>query len=401
MSSDKDIAGGVTAPDEFRAAGVACGIKADGLDLAVVDAGTAVPAAAVFTTNLVTAAPVLLSRAHLEQSGARARAVVINSGCANACTGDAGMAVARAMADAGAEHLDCTPAEILVASTGVIGVELDSAKVGRGIAAASSAVSREGHLDAARAILTTDLGPKESAARAETSAGDFRVGGMAKGAGMIEPNMATMLAVLTTDAKVDAARLQLALRQAVDDTFNAITVDGECSTNDTVFALASGASDVEIDDATFPTLVDTFRVVARDLAVAIVRGGEGASKLVAIRAHGARSLDDARHAAHTLANSLLVKTAVHGGDPNWGRLVAAAGRAGVAFDPSRAVVKIGDTVLFEHGRPFDDRAPDAAEHLRGTDIEIQVDLGVGTHEATVWTCDLSAEYVRINSEYRT
>ena len=190
MSSDKDIAGGVTAPDEFRAAGVACGIKADGLDLAVVDAGTAVPAAAVFTTNLVTAAPVLLSRAHLEQSGARARAVVINSGCANACTGDAGMAVARAMADAGAEHLDCTPAEILVASTGVIGVELDSAKVGRGIAAASSAVSREGHLDAARAILTTDLGPKESAARAETSAGDFRVGGMAKGAGMIEPNMA-------------------------------------------------------------------------------------------------------------------------------------------------------------------------------------------------------------------
>ena len=401
MSSDKDIAGGVTAPDEFRAAGVACGIKADGLDLAVVDAGTAVPAAAVFTTNLVTAAPVLLSRAHLEQSGARARAVVINSGCANACTGDAGMAVARAMADAGAEHLDCTPAEILVASTGVIGVELDSAKVGRGIAAASSAVSREGHLDAARAILTTDLGPKESAARAETSAGDFRVGGMAKGAGMIEPNMATMLAVLTTDAKVDAARLQLALRQAVDDTFNAITVDGECSTNDTVFALASGASDVEIDDATFPTLVDTFRVVARDLAVAIVRGGEGASKLVAIRVHGARSLDDARHAAHTLANSLLVKTAVHGGDPNWGRLVAAAGRAGVAFDPSRAVVKIGDTVLFEHGRPFDDRAPDAAEHLRGTDIEIQVDLGVGTHEATVWTCDLSAEYVRINSEYRT
>jgi glutamate N-acetyltransferase/amino-acid N-acetyltransferase len=400
-TADKATTGGVTAPDGFRAAGVACGIKADGLDLAVVDAGTVVPAAAVFTTNVVTAAPVVLSRRHLEQSGSGARAVVINSGCANACTGDAGMAVAREMAEAGAARLGCAAAEILVASTGVIGVELDGAKVARGIAAATATLSREGHLDAARAILTTDLGPKESAVRAETGAGAFRVGGMAKGAGMIEPNMATMLAVLTTDAKVAAPRLQRALREAVDDTFNAITVDGECSTNDTVFALASGASRVEIDDASFPTLVDTFRAVARDLAVAIVRGGEGASKLVAIRAHGARSLDEARHAAHTLANSPLVKTAVHGGDPNWGRLVAAAGRAGVAFDPTRAVVKIGDTVLFEDGRPFDERAPAAADHLRGTDVEIQIDLGVGTYEATVWTCDLSAEYVRINSEYRT
>ena len=178
-------------------------------------------------------------------------------------------------------------------------------------------------------------------------------------------------------------------------------MDGECSTNDSVFALAGGASNIEIDKDSFPVFVDALKTVARQLAVAIVRGGEGASKLVTIRAHGARTPAEARRAAKTLANSLLVKTALHGGDPNWGRLVAAVGRAGVAFDPARATVQIGDTVLFEHGHPFDEAVPTAAEYLRGVDINIQVGLGVGAYEATVWTCDLSAEYVRINSEYRT
>jgi glutamate N-acetyltransferase/amino-acid N-acetyltransferase len=224
---------------------------------------------------------------------------------------------------------------------------------------------------------------------------------MAKGAGMIEPNMATMLAVLTTDARVDAPRLRRALADAVRDTFNAITIDGECSTNDTVFAMASGARGVEIDDARLPDLVEALTAVAHRLAIDIVRGGEGATKLVAIRVHDAGTADDARRAAHTLANSLLVKTAVHGGDPNWGRLLAAAGRAGVAFDPDRASVRIGDVVLFEQGRSFDERAPAAAEHLRGQEIDMHVGLGTGAQEATVWTCDLSAEYVRINSAYRT
>ena len=407
MSTIDAIGGGITAPEGFRAAGVACGIKPGdlNLDLAIIaadiDAERSVPAAGVFTTNLVTAAPVIVSREHLARSGGSARAVIINSGCANACTGVTGMAAARSMAADGARQLGCDASEVLIASTGVIGVDLDATKIASGITAASTALRRDAHLDAARAIMTTDVGPKEAAVQVSTPGGTFRVGGMAKGAGMIEPNMATMLAVLTTDACTDAPRLRRALADAVRDTFNAITVDGECSTNDTVFALASGASGVEIDDARLPDLVDALTAVARRLAIDIVRGGEGATKLVAIRVHDAGTADDARRAAHTLANSLLVKTAVHGGDPNWGRLVAAAGRAGVAFDPARATVRIGDVVLFDHGRPFDERAPAAAKHLRGPEVDIHVGLGIGAHEATVWTCDLSAEYVRINSEYRT
>lgn len=409
MNTLETIAGGVTAPEGFRAAGVACGIKpgAATLDLAIVhvdadiDGGHPVPAAGMFTTNLVTAAPVIVSREHLARSGGSARAVIINSGCANACTGESGMAVARSMAANGARQFGCNASEVLIASTGVIGVDLDAAKIASGIADAATALQREAHLDAARAIMTTDVGPKEAAVRISTPGGTFRVGGMAKGAGMIEPNMATMLAVLTTDARVDAPRLRRALADAVRDTFNAITIDGECSTNDTVFVMASGARGVEIDDARLPDLVEALTAVAHRLAIDIVRGGEGATKLVAIRVHDAGTADDARRAAHTLANSLLVKTAVHGGDPNWGRLLAAAGRAGVAFDPDRASVRIGDVVLFEQGRPFDERAPAAAEHLRGQEIDIHVGLGTGAQEATVWTCDLSAEYVRINSAYRT
>jgi glutamate N-acetyltransferase/amino-acid N-acetyltransferase len=219
---------------------------------------------------------------------------------------------------------------------------------------------------------------------------------------MIEPGLATMLAFLTTDVKVAAPMLRRALAEAVAETFNAITVDGECSTNDSVFVLASGASGVEIDETTYPLLVDGLRAVSRDLAVMIVRGGEGATKLVTIHITGAASPDDARRAARTIANSLLVKTAVHGGDPNWGRLVAAAGRSGAAFDLERCTVMIGPVVLFDQGVPYDDRAPDAARILSEREILIAVNLGMGgPHAAMMWTCDLSAEYVRINAEYRT
>jgi glutamate N-acetyltransferase/amino-acid N-acetyltransferase len=225
---------------------------------------------------------------------------------------------------------------------------------------------------------------------------------MAKGAGMIEPHMATMLGFVTTDAAVAAPVLQRALREAADVTFNAITIDGDTSTNDTVFLLASGASSVEIDEAAYPAFVAALREVCGSLARAIVRGGEGATKLVSISATGAASQADAKRAAQTVANSLLVKTAIHGGDPNWGRLLAAAGRAGVAFDVERAAVRVGPVVLFKDGVPFDDRAPDAAAYLAGSDIDIEIDLGAGgTYSATVWTCDLSAEYVAINAEYRT
>jgi glutamate N-acetyltransferase/amino-acid N-acetyltransferase len=397
------IDGGVTAPAGFRTAGVACGIKKTGaLDLALVVADAPAAAAGVFTTNKAQAAPVLVSREHLARSGGLARAIVVNSGCANACTGPEGMAVARSSAGFVASIAGCAPEQVLVASTGVIGVQLDLDKLRKGAGEAAKALSRDAHGDAARAIMTTDKAPKSAAVSVTSASGTYRVGGMAKGAGMIEPHMATMLGFVTTDAAVAAPLLQRALREAADVTFNAITIDGDTSTNDTVFLLASGASGVQIDAAGYPAFAAALREVCGTLARAIVRGGEGATKLVAISASGAASDADARRAAHTIANSLLVKTAIHGGDPNWGRLLAAAGRAGVAFDAGHASVRIGPVVLFKDGVPFDDRAPEAAAYLARTDLDIEVDLGAGgPHSATVWTCDLSAEYVAINAEYRT
>ena len=224
---------------------------------------------------------------------------------------------------------------------------------------------------------------------------------MAKGSGMIEPMMATMLGFITTDANVPAPLLTRALSEVVHDTFNAITVDGECSTNDCVMLLANGAGDVTIDESTYDVFADALRAVCLPLAIGIVRGGEGASKLITVTVSGASSPADARRAAKAIANSPLVKTAIHGGDPNWGRLIAVSGRAGVEFELTKARVTIGPVVLFEQGRPFDERASDAAAYLQGTDISVAVDLGVGSASSTVWTCDLTAEYVRINAEYRT
>ncbi len=331
-----------------------------------------------------------------------ARVVVINSGCANACTGPDGHRTAEAMADAAARAAGVDPSQVLVASTGVIGVSLDRRCVTDGIAAAAAVLSRDGGAAAARAIMTTDPFPKEAAVEVTTAAGRFRIGGIAKGSGMIEPMMATMLAVVTTDAVVEPVLLQRALTAVTDVTFNAISVDGECSTNDCVFALANGASGVTIGEGELDLLVEALRQVCQPLAIGIVRGGEGATKLVTIEVTGAASNDEAKRTARAIANSPLVKTAVHGADPNWGRLVAVAGRAGVDFNLDRARVQIGDVELFAGGRPFDERAPQASEHLQGADVTLRVDLGTGkAGAARMWTCDLSAEYVRINAEYRT
>ncbi|MCL4812396.1 MAG: bifunctional glutamate N-acetyltransferase/amino-acid acetyltransferase ArgJ [Vicinamibacteraceae bacterium] len=397
------IGGGITAPRGFTAAGIACGIKKNGRrDLALVVSDRPAAAAGIFTVSLAPAAPVVVSRAHLDATAGVGRAVVINSGCANACTGAEGLETARLMTIEAARALGCDAEEVLVASTGVIGVALDRLVAGRGIIAAAAALDRRHHAEAAEAIMTTDPFPKSDAVRVTLPGGTFTVGGMAKGSGMIEPMMATMLAVLTTDAAVPPALLRRALVEACDTTFNAITVDGECSTNDSVFALANGASGVEIDERSYSVLVEALASVARTLALDIVRGGEGATKLIEVRVTGAASGEDARRAAKAIANSLLVKTAVHGGDPNWGRLVAVAGRCGSAFDLARARVTIGEVELFVDGRPFDERADDAGRHLAGREVVLQVDLGTGgSSEATVWTCDLSAEYVKINAEYRT
>jgi glutamate N-acetyltransferase/amino-acid N-acetyltransferase len=396
--------GGVTAPAGFRSGAVHAGIKkvAGALDVAVIAADRAVPAAGIFTTNLAQAAPVLVSRAHLQATGGHARAVVVNAGCANACTGAQGLEDARQMAAETAARLGCTAQEVLVASTGVIGVNLRMDRVVPGIAAAAAALQRGAGAETARAIMTTDPFPKERAVRVQTPRGSFVVGGTAKGSGMIEPNMATMLGFLTTDASVPPALLQRALVESARDTFNAITVDGECSTNDCLFALASGASGTAIDEQSYPALLASLIDVSRELALGIVRGGEGATKLIAIAVHDAADDADARRVARTIANSPLVKTAVHGADPNWGRIVAAAGRSGGRFDVDAASVRVGDVLLFERGRPHDDAAPEAAQHLQGSDVRIDVDLGTGGGgRATIWTCDLSAEYVRINGEYRT
>jgi len=400
------IDGGVTAPAGFKAAGVYAGIKppthAWPLDVMLLTVDRTASAAAVFTTNKTVAAPVVLSRNNLEESGGKVHAVVCNSGCANACTGDKGLAAAKSTIAFVAKQVGCRPEEVLVASTGVIGVHLDVDKVRTGVAKAHGLLAKAGHRDATFAIMTTDQFPKEAAVRVETPAGTFSVGGMAKGAGMIEPMMATMLGFLTCDAQVEPGLLKKALIASVRDTFNAITIDGDGSTNDTVFAIANGASGVVINEALYPALEAGIRAVSQKLAMGIVRGGEGATKLVTVRVTGAQEWAHAEKAARTIANSLLVKTAIHGGDPNWGRLVAAAGRAGVPFELSHASVKVGGTVLFADGQPHDENAPIAAEHLSGKDIDIELDLGTrGSEHATIWTCDLSAEYVRINAEYRT
>jgi glutamate N-acetyltransferase/amino-acid N-acetyltransferase len=394
--------GGVTTPQGFRAAGVSAGIKANGgLDLALLVSETPATAAAVFTINRAQAAPVLVSREHLSRSGGVARAVIVNSGCANACTGDEGLQVAHTMAADTARLVGCPVEHVLVASTGVIGVALPLEKIRSGLPAALRALGADQGAAAARAIMTTDPFPKEAAARTTIGGRDASVGGMAKGSGMIEPMMATMLGFITTDAAVPQPLLDRALRDAVNDTFNAITVDGECSTNDTVMLLANGASGATVGAGQYDTFVGALRAVCLELALGIVRGGEGATKLVTVTVTGAASAEDARRAAKAIANSPLVKTAIHGGDPNWGRLIAVAGRAGVAFELERAAVTIGSTVLFEAGKPHDDNAPRAAEYLKGKEIAVAVDLGAGRATSTVWTCDLSAEYIRINADYRT
>tara|TARA_B100001123_G_scaffold449088_1_gene612948 strand:+ start:29321 stop:30523 length:1203 start_codon:yes stop_codon:yes gene_type:complete len=396
------VTGGITAPSGFRTAAVACGLKTKSLDLALVVADEPSSTAAVFTTNLALAAPVIVSKKHLKESNGIAQAIAVNSGCANACTGETGLVSAHKMAESVAQATSCQLSHALIASTGVIGVPLDITKVHDGIVAASHQLNKNMHLKAAEAIMTTDLSPKERAIKLDTPSGSVVIGGMVKGAGMIEPNMATMLGFLTTDVTIEPHLLQRALLDAVGNTFNAISVDGECSTNDSVFLMASGASDIKIDENLLPLFTDGLRDLCGSLARDIVRGGEGATKLVTILVSGSRSSEEANRAAHAVANSLLVKTALNGGDPNWGRLVAVAGRAGVEFNLSRAKVRIGQALLLANNTVYPDQESIAADHLAEKEVEIEVNLGTDSqYSATVWTCDLSDQYVRINADYRT
>ncbi len=398
------VAGGITAALGFRAAGVRCGLRRPGderPDLAVVAADGPCAAAGLFTTNRVQAAPVRVSREHLGHG--RARAIVANAGCANACTGAGGLADARRMAAAAAAALGCRPEEVLVASTGVIGTRLPLEAVLDGIAAACARLGPHGG-DAALAITTTDTRPKEAARRFFLEGRAVTVGGMAKGAGMIRPRLATMLAFLTTDAAVEAGALRKALTAAVNRSFNMVTVDGDTSTNDTILLLASGRSGaglLEEGTDAYRLFCQALEEVCVELARAIARDGEGATRLLEVAVTGARSEEEARRAALAVAGSNLVKTAVAGADPNWGRVLAALGYSDAVFDPDRVSLFLGPVKLVEGGceAPFDEGL--ARTLLSQPEVRLAVDLGAGWGRATAWGCDLTCEYVRINGSYRS
>ena len=391
--------GSVAAARGFKAAGIRAGVKpgSDKEDIALVYSERAASGTAVYTTNRVYAAPIDVDREHL--GNGTAQAVVLNSGNANACTGEQGLADAQRMCQLVAEGLRLPAEEVLVCSTGVIGVPMPMEVIEKGIGEAVGALAEDGGAAAARAIMTTDTVPKSFAVELEIGGKTVRVGGMAKGAGMIAPNMATMLSVITTDAELPSDLLQEMLGKAVRRSFNCITVDGDMSTNDTVIVLANGAAGVALEAGTpeAETFYEGLEEVCRQLA----RDGEGATKLISIGVRRATNEAEARQVGLSVANSNLVKTAVFGNDPNWGRILCAAGYAGVELDPEQAEVSLCGTEIFKNGagQPFDEKELSAA--MQSEEIPIEIDLAQGEAEAEIFTCDLSYEYVRINAEYTT
>jgi glutamate N-acetyltransferase/amino-acid N-acetyltransferase len=385
----------VTAASGFVAAGVHAGIRRSGPDLAIVRSTTPAVGAGVWTTNRILAAPVVLSRSHLE--AAEPQAVVVNAGVANAATGEAGLADAARTADEVAATLALEPEEVIVLSTGVIGVPLPMERVLAGVREASAALSPDGGPAAAAAILTTDRWPKQAVVEGD----GFLVGGMAKGAGMIHPRLATMLAVVTTDYPLESGEPIGFLRSAVDESFNRISVDGECSTNDAVVLLANGASGVERTSARDEQFASALREVCAALAREIVADGEGSTVLLEIAVAGAASDSEAEAVARRIATSPLVKTAAFGRDPNWGRVLAAAGSApwngGFAHvDVERLTVAFDGTAVFVRGEPTG-----VAPELSGSSVAIELDLGLGSGSATYLASDLTYDYVKLNAEYTT
>ncbi len=392
----------VSEPLGFRAAGVAAGIKFGRLDLALVAADAPCASAGIFTANLAKAAPVLVSREH--QATGRSRAIVVNAGCANAGTGDAGLADAREMAALAAEAVGCAANEVVVASTGVIGVRLPMDKVRAGIAEAGRRLSRDGGDGAARAIMTTDTRPKQSLVRFAAGGTSCCIGGMAKGAGMIAPNLATMLAFFTTDAAVAPELLRRALLEAVGASLNRITVDGDTSTNDCAVMLASGASgapEITGPGPDYDAFSHALTEAARELARMLVRDGEGVTRIAEVRVEGARSAAEADRIARTVAESPLVKTALHGGDPNWGRVLAAVGRAGVPLDISGVSLYIGDVHVAEAGAAREYEEAQAAAAMQEDPVRLRIRLAEGDATGWIWTSDLSHGYVDINAHYRS
>jgi len=409
-----DLSLGVTAPKGFRAGAAAVGVKklSEKPDVAVLACDAEAQAAAVFTTNKVVAAPVVVSREHLTRRRT-IRGVVANSGNANACTGKQGLADARQMARLAAERIGCPAEAILVASTGVIGRLLPMDKVKAGIDWASSGLCAgpEADLSFARAIMTTDTRPKQAGVRLAIRDCTVTVAGATKGVGMIAPNMATTLGFLTTDAPVRAPLLKGILRRAADATYNCLTVDGHMSTNDTLILLASGQALAGAGKAAAKPIAAGSReaaafeaavtAVCDSLARQIAADAEGGTKVIEIRVTGAASGAEARRAAGAIANSPLVKTAFFGEDPNWGRIVSAAGYAGISSGPETMRLALGDVVIFDRGRPTDADEARLKAVMKAHDIAVHLDLGAGRGRARYLTCDFSYDYVKINAEYTT
>ena len=390
----------------FRTAATACGLKKDGaLDLTLIVSDAPCTAAGVFTTNRVKAAPVLYDQAVLGTSAGRMRAIVANSGCANACTGTEGAQNAQRMAELVAEGIGARADEVLVLSTGVIGRQLDMTKVSAGIRALTTSSMVRDAIRTSQAIMTTDTRPTRATASGTIAGKTVTVAGMAKGAGMIHPGMATMLSVITTDAACAPELLQRAVKAVADQSFNRISVDGDMSTNDTVLLLASGVSGATIDTHSFDTFVALLAEVCMDLAKKIARDGEGATKLVEIRITGAVDGAMAHRVADSIACSPLVETAIHGNDPNWGRVVCAAGYSGAAIDPERLTLDFGlgaeQIRLVAAGMPLVADLNAASQLLNRELVYITLDLGLGSAATTMWTCDFSKEYVEVNAHYTT
>jgi glutamate N-acetyltransferase / amino-acid N-acetyltransferase len=397
---------GVCAPRGFHAGAAAAQVRGDGdaqrLDVAVVRSEVPCQVAGVFTRNVVKAAPVVISQLSLRRPGVQA--VVLNSGNANACTGAQGFKDALLMCKTTGDACDLDPAQVLVCSTGVIGRPMPMDLVVQGIRQAAAALTPDGDAGAARAIMTTDTVPKEASVVFEAGGRRYAVGGMAKGAGMIHPDMATLLAVVTTDAPVGPGVLQPLLARVADETFNCVTVDGDTSTNDTVLLLANGQGGGEPfaeGSGELVALEAAVLQVCDDLSEQLVADAEGATKHFRVGVEGAESREQARIAARTVAGSPLVKTAIHGCDPNWGRIVAALGRSGAHFALDRLQVGIGGVSVFENGSPVVANTERIRTVFAQSRIEIAVHLGAGDYQAHAWGCDLSADYVRINADYTT
>jgi len=400
----------------FDAAGIAAGIKTSGApDLTLIASQTPCRAAATFTTNKFPAAPVIYDQQVLNLNPEGIHAVIINSGCANACTGVEGAANTKRTAEAVASALGASENSVLVMSTGVIGVQLPMEKLLAGAPKVAEALRPDGWEDAARAIMTTDTRPKLFTHTATIDGKAVRFTGISKGAGMIHPNMATMLSTIVTDAHIAQPLLQQALSAAVGKSFNCISIDGDTSTNDTVILLANGfAGNTEItstDSADYSAFVDALTTICVDLSQAVVRDGEGVTKFVTIQVNGAVSDAEAHAGANTVATSPLVKTAFFGSDANWGRILAAIGRAGIAVEPAKCSLfvtggatkgeRLPELQLVAAGTPLRYQEADAAARFAQAELDVRVELGLGNGSATVWTCDLSHEYVSINGDYRS